>query len=1118
MSVSIKVAIRCRPYTIDDKLGVYMVQHSEEEGEVNLINSTYSTTKFAFSWAWWSAYGWQKHQKGNEGEAEDMKLINSEKVYESCGLKIKSELLEGNAIVLFAYGLSGSGKTFTVFGPDAADIPEAWFKWGKPHGLWGVFPHLAFDVFNEAEQTWKFQMKYFQNVVDIVRDLMSPTGEERSYKSGMRKDEDGFMDILWCLGTQMKTWDDLRGTFLTANARKAIAPTQFNPQSTRGHCIMTLEVNKPKDDDPNMRQRGRVYICDLAGTEPAGDIVYAQYKKVKYPDGSIENQYVGPHRDQGRTKQLQNQGKKINLSLSEMAQFFMKMANAIKAKKIKPGKSIPGCNSYFLCKYLKDIMLQARTYLFCAIRPEATYLNYTFSTLGFAKNASVIKLNPKKATTAASPAERKLMQQLEAMKQMMEELKKQNEALQAGGSGGGNDQRTQELERKLAEQEKREADMAAREAAAKKRQEELEAKLKSMELAGGAEGDVSELKKQLEEQQHEAAAAKAELEKQKAEFDAALQSEDGGAALVARRQLQAKLAAQAADMNSLSDGDINASQDAAMQKQRQEYGQRGIALAHFDKDTDLPHLVNIDQDPFRNQRFLYIISRDTTVIGSADEAHVQPFGLGISKQHCKILKDPEGNCTIVALEGDTYVNGRKLKKDEAAALALYDRVAIASEVALFRSKKLMTAESPAPPDAETCLSEFRAASRSAEEIELEARMAEFERRKKEWDAQQGKKKLSAAEEEERRKEMEKMAMEMVNKEIMQLLPLTKEAKMCCDQLCRGMLSFEVQMQRGTSKESSAPTVKVKVHKEGASSTETQDILIETFEFERALATCKDEVRRLKFAIQNGRAYSTPEGHDPIKQFMDRTTHYGTAITFPEYLGYCLQTDEPDIFVDIKSSMALDKNVGRLSVNWIPWFGEDGDDEPPDYEDPSDLLGKEWSYKLIIENASGFDIMCSRCYVSYHFFGQDFNTEEKQQETSSPAFEYDMVHTVNPVTQEFLDFLQEPLHFVVYAAPFVTLPPTPISTSNPQVVSNVTGRPVEEGAITTLSVEQLQGKVITMDATIAQKTEENVQLKQENESLKQQLQALKDQLAGAGGESKVAAALHQAQATDAKINN
>ena len=41
-------------------------------------------------------------------------------------------------------------------------------------------------------------MKYFQNVVDIVRDLMCPQIDERSYKEGFRKDDDGFIDILWC--------------------------------------------------------------------------------------------------------------------------------------------------------------------------------------------------------------------------------------------------------------------------------------------------------------------------------------------------------------------------------------------------------------------------------------------------------------------------------------------------------------------------------------------------------------------------------------------------------------------------------------------------------------------------------------------------------------------------------------------------------------------------------------------------------------------------------------------------------------------------------------------------------------------------------------------------------
>ena len=210
----------------------------------------------------------------------------------------------------------------------------------------------------------------------------------------------------------LNSWDELRNTFLAANARKAIAPTQFNHQSTRGHCIITIEVLMPDEQDPNMKKRGRVYVCDLAGTEPAGDIYFANYETVPMGDGTTEQKLVGPHADQAKTKELRAQGKKINLSLSEMAQFFMKMANAIKAKKLAPGKSIPGCNSYFLCKYLKDIMLQARTYLFCAIRPEVTYAKYTFATLGFAKNAPVVQLKPKQASVEMSAGERKLMEQL----------------------------------------------------------------------------------------------------------------------------------------------------------------------------------------------------------------------------------------------------------------------------------------------------------------------------------------------------------------------------------------------------------------------------------------------------------------------------------------------------------------------------------------------------------------------------------------------------------------------------------------------------------------------------------------------------------------------------------
>ena len=375
---SIKVAVRCRPWTKDDKLGVHMIQNGEEDGEINLLNSDYSTKRFAFNWSWWTAFNWKHHALSDQETCESMPITQQTDVYNGCGKQIKAELYDGNAIVLFAYGLSGSGKTFTVFGMDAVDNPDSWFHQPTPHNMWGLFPALAYELFQDRGDGWKITMKYFQNVVDIVRDLMSPTGEERMYKDGMREDQDGFMDIQWCKAEQLNSWDDLRKTFLTANARKAIAPTQFNHQSTRGHCIMVLEVQMPDKDDPSTKKRGRVYVCDLAGTEPAGDVVFATYEKKKMPDGTFEMNYTGPHRDQKKTRELQDQGKKINLSLSEMAQFFLKMAQLVKKKKLKPGVSVPGCNSFFLCKFLKKTLLQSKTYLFCAIRPEVGFIVFCF--------------------------------------------------------------------------------------------------------------------------------------------------------------------------------------------------------------------------------------------------------------------------------------------------------------------------------------------------------------------------------------------------------------------------------------------------------------------------------------------------------------------------------------------------------------------------------------------------------------------------------------------------------------------------------------------------------------------------------------------------------------------
>ena len=100
------------------------------------------------------------------------------------------------------------------------------------------------------------------------------------------------------------------------------------PSVDRGHCIMVLDVVMPDPEDTSMKKRGRIYVCDLAGTEPAGDIFYTSTRQENAGRYNRKT-FNRAHRDTSRTKELQDQGKKINLSLSEMA-VFMKMADSFK--------------------------------------------------------------------------------------------------------------------------------------------------------------------------------------------------------------------------------------------------------------------------------------------------------------------------------------------------------------------------------------------------------------------------------------------------------------------------------------------------------------------------------------------------------------------------------------------------------------------------------------------------------------------------------------------------------------------------------------------------------------------------------------------------------------------
>ena len=536
----------------------------------------------------------------------------------------------------------------------------------------------------------------------------------------------------------------------------------------------------PDLENEGMKKRGRVYVCDLAGTEPTGDIFYAQYQKINFEDGSFEYKLTGSHPDLSKTKELQDQGKKINLSLSEMAQFFMKMAEAVMKKKLTPGMSIPGCNSFFLCKYLKDTMLQARTYLFCAIRPEVEYLKYTFATLGFAKNASVVKLSPKKATVAASAAERKLMAELDAMKELVAKLQASQSQPGAVSSKPGMDE---ESARMIAE---------------------LQAKLAEKQ---------SDLARELNE-----------------------------------------------------DGSESLGEDPRVKQQIEEYGRKGISLAAYETTNTNPYFINIDEDAFRSNRFMYILRKELTVFGS--KCDIQLMSFAVVKDHCSVRFDEASSLiTLIGGKGETFHNGNRIPEGAEQVVQIFDRVCMGDQLMLLRWPGRESGEPLSPDD---CVSEMQAGlinsranaaagggggmnASAAAELDEERRKILEERNK--WEKEKSEMQSQRNEEEYRR------AMSSVDNAILDLLPKTKEAKQAVDLMNRVTITFDVVLEKG---QDHIPRVKISVE----NSTPKLSILIDPQEFLPKLSLLKDEMMKLRAAIDGGREYEIPERHDPLYLMFD----------------------------------------------------------------------------------------------------------------------------------------------------------------------------------------------------------------------------------------------------------
>ncbi|XP_023594768.1 kinesin-like protein KIF3A isoform X2 [Trichechus manatus latirostris] len=381
-------------------------------------------------------------------------------VYNLTARPIIDSVLEGYNGTIFAYGQTGTGKTFTMEGVRA--VPE--LRGIIPNSFAHIFGHIA-----KAEGDTRFlvRVSYLEIYNEEVRDLL---GKDQTQRLEVKERPDVGVYIKDLSAYVVNNADDMDRIMTLGHKNRSVGATNMNEHSSRSHAIFTITIEcSEKGVDGNMHVRmGKLHLVDLAGSE----------RQAKT----------------GATGQRLKEATKINLSLSTLG-------NVISA--LVDGKSthVPYRNSK-LTRLLQDSLGGNSKTMMCANIGPADY-NYdeTISTLRYANRAKNIK---NKARINEDPKDALLRQ----FQKEIEELKKKlEEGEEISGSDISESEEEDDEEGEVGEdgeKRKKRRDQAGKKKVSPDKMVEMQAKIDEERKA---------LETKLDMEEEERNKARAELEK-----------------------------------------------------------------------------------------------------------------------------------------------------------------------------------------------------------------------------------------------------------------------------------------------------------------------------------------------------------------------------------------------------------------------------------------------------------------------------------------------------------------------------------------------------------------------------------------------------------------------------
>jgi hypothetical protein len=182
-------------------------------------------------------------------------------VYERLGRELLNESLKGFNICLFAYGYTGSGKTYTMLG-DSISASD-----GVTNEHVGLIPRFLHDIFvakasSDAAYKNTYVVEFYEVYNDQIRDLVAPVHTERSRKVHVHPKYGVTIDGL--TENVVNSAEEALELLVFGNQTRTMACTTMNERSSRSHAFFTF---KSENDGEEANHRSRMTFCDLAGRE-----------------------------------------------------------------------------------------------------------------------------------------------------------------------------------------------------------------------------------------------------------------------------------------------------------------------------------------------------------------------------------------------------------------------------------------------------------------------------------------------------------------------------------------------------------------------------------------------------------------------------------------------------------------------------------------------------------------------------------------------------------------------------------------------------------------------------------------------------------------------------------